>query len=135
MSDFNQKIIAEFRANGGHVETAGFGDSLVILHSIGARSGQERVNPVLAIAVDGDWLIAASKAGAPENPAWYANLKAHPEVSIETGTDTVDVVASEVLGDDYAAAWGRFVAQSPAFERYAEKASERHIPVVRLSPR
>jgi deazaflavin-dependent oxidoreductase (nitroreductase family) len=135
MSDFNEQIIEEFRANDGHVETMGFGDSLVILHSTGARTGRERVNPVLAIPVDDGWLIAASKAGAPDNPGWYANLVAHPETTIETGTATVEVTATEILGDDYEAAWGRFTAQSGAFEQYAEKAGDRHIPVILLSPR
>jgi len=135
MSDLDRQIIAEFRANDGHVETMGFGDSLVILHSTGARTGTERVNPVLAIPADDGWLIAASKAGAPDNPGWYANLLAHPDVTIEVGADTIDVTASEVVGDDYPAAWARFTSRSPAFERYAEQAGARHIPVLLLTPR
>lgn len=136
MSDFNQQIIDEFRANGGRVETMGFGDSLVILHSTGARSGKERVNPVMAIPTpDGGWLIAASKAGAPENPLWYANLAAHPEATIEIGAETVNVLATEVEGDDYAQAWSRFTARSAAFSQYQEKAGDRHIPVIKLSRR
>jgi deazaflavin-dependent oxidoreductase (nitroreductase family) len=135
MSDFNATIIAEFRANRGHVDTMGFGDSLIILHSTGAKTGQERVNPVLAIPVDEGWLIAASKAGAPDNPGWYANLKAYPDTSIETGTETVEVTAAEIVGNDYAEAWGRFTAQSGAFAEYQEKAGDRHIPVMLLSRR
>jgi deazaflavin-dependent oxidoreductase (nitroreductase family) len=136
MTDLNQQIIEEFRANGGHVETMGFGDSLIILHSTGARSGKERVNPVLAIPTDdGGWLIAASKAGAPDNPGWYANLMAHPTMRIEVGTSTVDVTATEITGDDYPAAWAKFTAQSDAFKEYEKKAGGRHIPVILLSPR
>lgn len=136
MSDFDQQIIDEFRANAGHVETMGFGDSLVLLHSTGARSGQERVNPVMAIPTpDGGWLIAASKGGAPDNPLWYANLVAHPEATIEIGSETVEVTAQEVTGDDYANAWSRFTARSGAFARYREKAGDRHIPVIRLERR
>jgi deazaflavin-dependent oxidoreductase (nitroreductase family) len=135
MNDFNKQIIEEFRANGGHVEAMGFGDSLIILHSIGAKTGKKRVNPVVAIPSDGGWLIAASKAGAPDNPGWYANLMAHPQTRIETGTSTVDVTATEIVGDDYAEAWGRFTSQSDAFAEYEEKAGNRHIPVILLSPR
>lgn len=136
MSDFDQQIIAEFRANGGRVETMGFGDSLVLLHSTGARSGQERVNPVMAIPTpEGGWLIAASKGGAPEHPRWYANLLAHPEARIEIGAETVDVTATEVDGDDYAAAWARFASRSPAFDRYQERAGDRRIPVMKLARR
>lgn len=136
MSDFNQQIIDEFRANGGHVETMGFGDSLIIVHSTGARTGRERVNPVMAIPTpDGGWLIAASKAGAPDNPSWYANLVAHPEATIEIGAETVDVTVSEVGPDDYEQAWSRFTSRSGAFAEYKEKAGDRHIPVLKLSRR
>ena len=94
-SDWNQEIIDEFRAHGGNVSSRGFGKSLVLLHHIGARSGVERVCPVMGIRTDPDtWLVAASKAGAPENPAWYHNLLAHPDVVIETPDDgTVPVRA------------------------------------------
>jgi len=136
MSDFNEQIIEEFRANDGRVETMGFGDSLVLLHSTGAKSGRERVNPVMAIPTDdGSWLIAASKAGAPDNPGWYANLIAHPDATIETGTNSVDVTASEIVGDAYTDAWAKFTSRSGAFEEYAEKAGDRHIPVILLSRR
>lgn len=136
MSDFDRQIIDEFRANGGHVETMGFGDSLIILHSTGAKSGEERVNPVMAIpTAEGGWLIAASKGGAPDNPLWYSNLKAHPEATIEIGSETVEVTASEIVGDAYPAAWARFTSRSGAFAKYQEKAGDRHIPVIRLSRR
>lgn len=134
MSDFDRQIIAEFRANGGHVETMGFGDSLIILHTTGATSGKERVNPVLAIpTADGGWLIAASKGGAPDDPLWYANLVAHPEATIEIGAETVDVSANEIVGDAYPAAWARFTARSGAFANYDQRSGDRHIPVIKLS--
>lgn len=136
MSDFDQQIIDEFRANAGRVETMGFGDSLVLLHSTGAKSGRERVNPVMAIPTpDGGWLIAASKGGAPDNPLWYANLTAHPEATIEIGAETVEVAAREIVGDEYPAAWSRFTSRSPAFAKYEERAGGRHIPVIELSRR
>lgn len=136
MSDFDQQIIDEFRANAGHVETMGFGDSLVLLHSTGARSGRERVNPVMAIPTqDGGWLIAASKGGAPDHPLWYSNLVAHPEATIEIGSETVEVAAQEIVGDDYGRAWARFTARSDVFSGYQEKAGARHIPVIKLTRR
>ena len=134
MPDFNETIIAEFRANGGHVETAGFGDSLVLLHTTGARSGEARVNPLMAIATDDGWLVAASAAGAPRHPAWFHNLVAHPAARVEVGTgEIVDVVATSLEGADYDAAWAAFTARSRAFESYAQRAGDREIPVVRLT--
>jgi deazaflavin-dependent oxidoreductase (nitroreductase family) len=134
VADFNQTIITEFRANGGHVETAGFGDSLVLLHTVGARSGAERVNPLMAIAADDGWMVVASAGGAPRHPAWFHNLIAHPAAAVEIGSgEIVDVVATQLDGADYDAAWAAFTARSRAFESYAQRAGDREIPVVRLS--
>lgn len=135
MSDFNQRIVDEFRANGGTVETAGFGRSLVLVHHLGATSGMERVAPVLGIPTEHGWLIAASKGGAPENPAWYRNLLAHPDVVIETPDDgEVAVQAVELTGADRDAGWARFLERSPAFAQY-EQRTERTIPVLELRRR
>lgn len=134
MADFNQTIISEFRANGGHVETAGFGDSLVLLHTTGAKSGEPRVNPLMAIATEGGWLVVASAGGAPRHPAWFHNLIAHPAAAVEIGSgEVVDVVATSLDGSDYDAAWAAFTARSRAFESYAQRAGDREIPVVRLT--
>ena len=139
MSDFNERIIAEFRANGGHVETAGFGDKLVLLHTRGAKSGAEQVAPVMAFVEEDSWLVVASKAGAPEHPAWYHNLRAEPRVSIEIpaegGVSTVDVTASELEGEARQAAWANIVAAAPGFADYEAKAVGRVIPVLRLTRR
>lgn len=136
MSDWNAQIIEEFRANAGTVETMGFGRRLVLLHHIGARSGTERIAPLASIRHDDDtWLIAASKAGAPDNPAWFHNLKAHPEVSIETPDDGVVEVRAEVLeGPDRDETWERFKQMSSGFADYEAKTS-RVIPVVALRRR
>jgi deazaflavin-dependent oxidoreductase (nitroreductase family) len=134
MSDFNERIIAEFRANNGHVATAGFGDGLVLLHTVGAKSGEPRVNPLAAIP-DGDgWLVAASAAGAEKHPAWYFNLRAKPNVEVETGDGVVHATAHELDGADYEAAWAKFTARSSAFAGYQERAGDRTIPVVKLTP-
>jgi deazaflavin-dependent oxidoreductase (nitroreductase family) len=138
VSDFNAGIIAEFRAHGGAVNR--FGSDLVLLHTVGAKSGAERIHPVLAIR-DGDgWLIAASKGGAPEHPAWFHNLVAHPDATIEVpdqrgGIETVPVRAT-VLGDaERDPAWQRFIERSPGFAQYEQSAGGRRIPVLRLAPR
>ncbi len=133
MSDFNEVVIAQFRARGGHVDR--FGDALILLHHLGARSGVERVAPVMALP-DGDdaWLIAASKAGADENPAWFGNLRAHPDVVIETPAGEVPVTAQVLEPAERDAAWRRFLAASPGFDAYEQKTT-RVIPVVRLERR
>ena len=133
MSDWNQQIIDEFRANGGDVSTNGFGKGLVLLHHRGARTGTERVSPLAGIRTDPDtWLLAASKGGAPDNPAWFHNLLAHPDVEIETPDDgVVPVRATQLLGAERDAAWVRFTERSEGFRSY-EQRTTRTIPVVSL---
>jgi deazaflavin-dependent oxidoreductase (nitroreductase family) len=132
MADFNEQIITEFRANGGTVATMGFGDRLVILHTTGARSGQPRLSPLMAIPTEGGWFVAASKGGAPEEPAWAHNLRAHPAISVEAPDGTVAATAIELIGDERDAAWQRFVETSPGFGEY-EKRTTRTIAVFRLA--
>jgi deazaflavin-dependent oxidoreductase (nitroreductase family) len=138
MTDWNERVIAEFRANGGRVER--FGRSLVLLHSTGARSGEPRVNPAMALR-DGDaWLVIASASGAARNPAWYHNLLAHPDARIEVPVEddrieTVDVRAVPLEGDAWRAAWQRYLDRSPAFARYRERSGGRDFPIFRLEPR
>ena len=135
MSDWNQNIIDEFRANGGTVQTAGFGRGLVLLHHLGAKTGEERVSPVAAIRTDDAWLIAASKGGADTNPAWFHNLLAHPDASIETPDDgTVDVHVEQLTGAARDEAWGRFKERSSGFASYEAKTT-RVIPVLELRRR
>lgn len=135
VSEFNEKVIAEFRASGGRVDTGGFGDNLVLLHTVGRRTGAPRVNPVLAIPDAHGWLVTASAAGAPTDPAWAHNLRAHPATTIETGHDTVTIVATELDGPDHTAAWQRFTEMSGAFAEYQQRATTRRLPIFRLLPR
>lgn len=136
MPDWNQQIIDEFRTNDGTVTTMGFGRALVLVHHVGAKSGTERVTPLAGIRTDDDtWLIAASKGGADDNPAWYHNLRANPEISIETPDDgTVDVRARVLEGDERDAGWDRFKTMSDGFREYEAKTS-RVIPVIELTRR
>lgn len=137
MTDFNSRVIAEFREKGGEVtEAAGFGRSLLLVHHRGARTGTERVTPLVHVRADDDtWLLAASKAGAPDNPDWYHNLKAHPEVSIETGDEgVVEVRVEELEGEARDAAYEQFKAMMDGFREYEQKTS-RTIPVLALRRR
>jgi len=137
MSDFsgyNDRVIAEFRANGGQVP--GFGSGLVLLHSVGARSGEARINPVAAIQEGGSWLVCASLRGARTNPAWYFNLVANPDAAVETPQGSADVHAIEIEDDaGWEAAFARFTERSPAFAKYRVDAAPRRMPILRLEPR
>jgi deazaflavin-dependent oxidoreductase (nitroreductase family) len=131
MSDYNQRVIDEFRANGG--EVAGWGEvSLLLLHHRGAKSGVDRVNPVAYLADNGRFVIFASKAGAPTNPGWYHNLKANPQTTIEVGSDTVAVTAREASGDERERLFSTQMERAPAFAEYQAKTT-RVIPVMVLT--
>src|ERR1700761_2279112 len=131
--DFNAQIIERFRANAGQVGAPFEQMPLLLLHHTGAKSGIERVNP-LAYLRDGDrYVIFASKAGAPTNPDWYHNLKAHPDVTVEVGTETKRAVASEATGEERERLFGAMADRSPQFAEYQTK-TDRVIPVVVLTP-
>jgi deazaflavin-dependent oxidoreductase (nitroreductase family) len=131
-NDWNTRVIEEFRANGGKVE-AFPANNLILLHHTGAKSGQERVTPLAYQAVDGGYAIFASKAGAPENPAWFYNLKANPKATIEIGTDTVPVTARVASPEEREPIWTQQKQDQPGFAEYEQKTS-RQIPVVILEP-
>jgi deazaflavin-dependent oxidoreductase (nitroreductase family) len=129
--DFNTKIIEEFRANGGRVGGPFEGAPILLLHSRGARTGVERVHPVMYQQVGDDLAVFASKAGAPTNPAWLANLVAHPETVVEVGTETVPVVARVATDAERDPIWERQKQAYPGFAEYETKTTRR-IPVVIL---
>ncbi len=131
-NDFNTPIIEEFRANGGRVGGNFEGAPLLLLHSTGARSGAERVNPMMYKQLEGDTVaVFASKAGAPTNPDWYYNLVAHPEATVEVGTDTYKVRARVATGDERERIWTEHKTANPGFADY-ERMTDRQIPVVIL---
>ena len=134
MSDFNDQIIADFRANGGYVGAPFHSNDLVLLQTIGAKSGVARVIPLLSFPDDEGWVIVASKGGAPENPGWYYNLIAHPDVEIEFGTETIPVRASVIGEAERAERWVGITTSNPGFAEY-EKTAGRVIPLVRLARR
>ncbi len=131
--DFNARVIEEFRANEGHVGGPMEHMKLLLLHHTGARSGASRINPVAYAVDDGRYVVFASKAGAPTNPDWYHNLKAHPNARIEVGTETIDVVASEAPPEERDRLFAAQAALSPQFAAYQDK-TERRIPVIILTP-
>lgn len=132
-ADFNAKIIDEFRATGGRVGGMFESMPLLLLHHTGAKSGKQRINP-LAYQRDADrYVIFASKAGAPTNPDWYHNLKAHPEVAIEVGTETINVVASEASDDERERLFRTQAQRTPQFAAYQDK-TDRVIPAIILTP-
>jgi len=134
MSDWNDKVIAEFRANEGRVGGQFEGAPLLLLHSTGAKSGQERVHPMMYQAVGDGFAVFASKAGADTNPDWYHNLRAHPEARIEVGTETLDVTARVLDADEREPIWEKQKARYPGFADYETK-TDRVIPVVMLDRR
>jgi len=130
-NDFNARIIEEFRANKGVVGGPFAGRNMLLLTTKGAKSGIVRTTP-LVYSRDGDRLvIIASKGGAPSHPAWYHNLKAHPEVTVEVGTETFNVRAAEATGTERDRLYQQQAAEMPAFNEYQQKTS-RKIPVVVL---
>jgi deazaflavin-dependent oxidoreductase (nitroreductase family) len=126
-------IIDEFRANAGKVGGRFEGKSLLLLHTKGAKSGQERINP-LACVKDGDrFVVIASKGGSPTNPDWYYNVVANPSVVIEVGAESFKAHASVAEEPERTRLYDKMVSMMPAFGEYREKAG-RVIPVIILTP-
>lgn len=134
VTDWNTKIIEEFRANHGRVGGPFEGaDSMVLLTTKGARSGQTRVNPLMGLPDGGRLYVVASKGGATTNPDWFRNLVANPEVQVEYGDDKFDAVAVVVPpGPERDRLYAAQVARAPGFAEYVALAGDRVIPVVEL---
>jgi deazaflavin-dependent oxidoreductase (nitroreductase family) len=132
--DFNRRNIEEFRANHGRLGGQFAGAPVLLLHSTGARSGQERVNPMMYMADGNRYLVFASAAGADRNPAWYWNLHAHPDAKIEVGDDYLDIHAVELQGAERDAKYALQAERYPGFAGYQRKTT-RTIPVMALLPR
>jgi deazaflavin-dependent oxidoreductase (nitroreductase family) len=135
MNDFNQNIIDEFRSNGGVVGGPFEGAPILLLHHFGRKSGAERTSPLAYQKLEKGWAVFGSKGGAPDHPEWYLNLLAHPDTSIEIGTETVPVHVRQAEGDERVKIWEKQKKVMPGFAEYEEKAGDRTIPVVVLEPR
>lgn len=129
--DFNDSVIEQFRAMGGKLPGPAEGSALLLLHTRGARSGAERVNPVTYQPLAEGWAIFAAHAGAATNPAWFHNLVANPETIIEIGTETIPVRARVTAGEERERIWERQKAFYPRFAKY-EAQTTREIPVIVL---
>ncbi|MBV6394642.1 MAG: F420H(2)-dependent quinone reductase [Anaerolineales bacterium] len=131
--DHNNRLVEEFRANGGKVGGYFKGKTLLLLHTKVARTGREHINPA-AYVTDGDrWVVIASNQGLPANPAWYYNLLAHPDVTIEVGTKTFHVRAMVAQEPERTRLYDKMAQMMSAFDDYRRKTT-RQIPVIILSP-
>ena len=131
MEDFNQQIIDEFHANEGRVGGMFERMPLLLLHHTGAKSGASRINPLAYLNDDDRYVIFASKGGAPTNPDWYHNLKAHPQVSVEIGAETVPMTARVAAADERGPIWAAQKAEFPGFADY-QRMTRRKIPAISL---
>ena len=129
--DWNQQIIEEFRANGGKVGGQFAGASLLLLHTLGAKSNQERINPLAYFKDNENYVILASKGGAPTNPDWYHNILAHPDVTLEIGTEQFKAHATVVEGQERDRIFADVTSKAPGFGAY-QKNTTRIIPIITL---
>lgn len=135
--DWNEMMIAEFRANEG--TTKQFGRRLVLMHTLGAKSGETRLTPVAGFANEAGWVVVASAAGSPKNPGWYYNLVTHPHFAVEVaadrgGIETAQVTAVEITDvDAYRATWTTVTEIAPGFAEYPKTTEGRKIPLFQLS--
>ena len=132
INDTNKGIIAEFRANAGKVGGRFAGRTLLLLHTVGAKSGHERINPVAYVKDDDCYVIIASKGGAPTNPDWYYNILANPLVTVEVGTEQFRARATITSEPERTRLYQAMVAMMPGFADY-EKRTTRKIPVITLA--
>ena len=129
---WNHGIIEEFRANAGKVGGYFAGGNLLLLHTTGAKSGTERVNPVMYFMEGDQYVIIASKSGAPTNPDWYYNLVAHPDAEIEVGTEQFAVTAAEVPEPERTRLYEKMETFRDSFTEYKQKTT-RAMPVFKLT--
>ena len=134
MEEFNRGVIEEFRANDGKVGGPFEGAPVLLLTTVGAKSGERRTTPVMYLPDGERMVIFASLGGAPNNPAWYHNLVANPSTTVEVGPDTVAVEAVVTSGEERDLLFERQAELYPQFADYAQKTT-RQIPVVALVPR
>jgi deazaflavin-dependent oxidoreductase (nitroreductase family) len=133
-NNWNEQIISEFRANHGKVGGNFEGAPLLLLHTTGARSGQQRVSPLMYLPDGNRYVVFASKAGADTNPDWYHNLRVHPQAQIEVSDQTLDVEATEIRGPERDELYARHASRYPGFADY-ERKTTRVIPVIALTER
>ena len=132
-SDWARENAEKYMESGGTEGTELQGKPVILLTTIGAKTGKVRKTPLMRVEHDGEYAIVASLGGAPKHPVWYHNVKAHPQVELQDGTVTKDYEAREVVDDDKAVWWERAVAAWPDYANYQKK-TDRQIPVFVLTP-
>jgi len=132
-SDWARENAEKYMESGGADGTELQGKPVILLTTIGAKTGKIRKTPLMRVEHDGEYAVVASLGGAPKNPVWYYNIKAHPHVELQDGRVTKDYEAREVVGDEKAAWWERAVAAWPDYANYQKK-TDRQIPVFVLTP-
>jgi deazaflavin-dependent oxidoreductase (nitroreductase family) len=133
VNNWNKKVIEEFRASEGRVGGNFEGKTLLLLHTRGAKSGQERINPAACIKDGQRWVVIASKAGAPTHPDWYYNVVANPQVTVEVGMEKFQALATVAEEPERTRLYNRMIEVMPGFDEYQRKTS-RVIPVIILTP-
>jgi deazaflavin-dependent oxidoreductase (nitroreductase family) len=128
--DINNRVIAEFRQTGGRASGRFEGAPLLLMHHIGARSGAERITPLISLREEGRIYVFAGKAGSDDHPAWYHNLLANPRVEVETGTETFPAIARFVAGAERDRIYTRLATTLPQFDY--QPRTTRVIPVIEL---
>ena len=131
LNEMNKQTIKEFRANEGVVGGPFEGFTLLLLHHVGAKSGTERISPLVYRSEGDAWVVFGSKGGAPTNPDWYYNLLANPKTTVEVGTETVAVTARDAEGAERTRIWEAAKTEIPTFAEYEARAG-REIPVIVL---
>ena len=132
-SDWARENAEKYMESGGTEGTEMQGKPVILLTTIGAKSGKIRKTPLMRVEHDGEYAVVASLGGAPKSPVWYHNVKANPHVELQDGPVTKDYEAREVFGDEKATWWERAVAAWPDYAEYQKK-TDRQIPVFVLTP-
>ncbi|EFV13208.1 nitroreductase family deazaflavin-dependent oxidoreductase [Segniliparus rugosus] len=132
----NPGVLEEFQANGGKVGGRYAGMPLIVLHSVGAKSGEPRTNPLYHLDVDGRWFLVGSYGGSPKAPGWAHNLRANPKVRVdvpgeEGSVRSFEVTAQELAGAERERIWAVLVGRAPGFAEY-QKSTSRVIPLFEL---
>ncbi len=132
-SDWARENAELIMSSGGTDGTELKGRPVILLTTVGAKTGKIRKTPLMRVEHEGDYAVVASLGGAPKNPVWYYNIKAHPEVELQDGTTHGEYGAREIFGDEKAAWWERAVEAWPDYAEYQQK-TDRQIPVFVLTP-
>lgn len=132
-SDWSREQAETYEATGGADANTLRGVPIIVVTSVGAKSGKLRKTPLMRIEHEGEYAIVASMGGAPQHPTWYHNVKKNPHVELQDGTEKMDYTAREVTGEEKAAWWKRAVAVWPDYAEYQER-TDRQIPVFVLTP-